>query len=85
MWPVLNAKLQGHYQYYGINDNWPQLMAFRSKVRVLAKRHLSRRSQQSYVNWTSFNRFTDRHPLASRRRLTELIAMNRELMRTRAE
>ena len=33
MWQVLNAKLRGHYQYYGINDNWPMLMAFRSKVR----------------------------------------------------
>ncbi|WP_197454864.1 group II intron reverse transcriptase/maturase [Stieleria varia] len=51
MWQVLNAKLRGHYQYYGINDNWPMLMAFRSKVRRMAKRHLSRRSQKSYVNW----------------------------------
>ena len=23
MWRTLNAKLHGHYQYYGINDNWP--------------------------------------------------------------
>jgi len=23
MWHTLNAKLRGHYQYYGINDNWP--------------------------------------------------------------
>ena len=30
MWQVLNAKLRGHYQYYGINDNWPMLMVFRS-------------------------------------------------------
>ena len=48
---ILNAKLRGHYQYYGINDNWPLLMAYRSKVRRMAKRHLSRRSQKSYVNW----------------------------------
>ena len=80
MWPVLNAKLRGHYQYYGINDNSPLLMAFRSKVRRMAKRHLSRRSQKSYVNWSDFNRFTDLHPLASPKRLTDLIAMNRELL-----
>ena len=77
MWQVLNAKLRGHYQYYGINDNWPLLMAYRSKVRRMAKRHLSRRSQKSYVNWDDFNRFTERHPLASPTRLTDLIAMNR--------
>ena len=51
MWETLNAKLRGHYQYYGINDNWPMLMAYRNKVRVMAKRHLSRRSQSSYVSW----------------------------------
>ena len=79
MWPILNAKLRGHYQYYGINDNWPQLIAFRSKVREMAKRHLSRRSQKSYVSWAKFNRFTELHPLASPKRLTDLIAMNRML------
>ena len=76
MWPVLNAKLRGHDQYYGINDNWPLLMAFRSKVRRMAKRHLSRRSQKSYVNWDDFNRFTEFHPLANPTRLTDLIALH---------
>ena len=78
MWVTLNAKLRGHYQYYGVNDNWPMLMAFRSKARRMAKRHLSRRSQNSYVNWGHFNRFTDVHPLASPKRLTDLIAMSRK-------
>jgi group II intron reverse transcriptase/maturase len=80
MWQTLNAKLRGHYQYYGINDNWPLLMAYRSKVRRMAKRHLSRRSQNSYVNWSQFNRFTDAHPLANPQRLTDLIALSREGM-----
>jgi RNA-directed DNA polymerase len=81
MWPVLNAKLRGHYQYYGINDNWPMLMAYRNKVRRMAKRHLSRRSQKSYVNWDDFNRFTELHPLVNPKCLTDLIAMDRKLMR----
>jgi hypothetical protein len=83
MWQVLTAKLRGHYQYYGINDNWPLLMAYRSKVRRMAKRHLSRRSQNSYVNWNDFNRFTELHPLASPTRLKDLIAMNRERLSAR--
>lgn len=56
MWQTLNAKLRGHYQYYGINDNWPLLMAYRSKVRRMAKRHLSRRSQNSTFNGTPNDR-----------------------------
>lgn len=57
-------------------------MAFRSKVRHMAKRHLSRRSQSSYVNWAAFDRFSELHPLASPTRLTDLIAMNRSLCGT---
>ena len=83
MWHTLNAKLRGHYQYYGVNDNWRMLMAFRNKVRVMAKRHLSRRSQNSYVNWNDFDRFTERHPLASPKCLKDLIALNRELLSAR--
>ena len=29
-----------------------------------------------YVSWAKFNRFTELHPLASPKRLTDLIAMN---------
>jgi group II intron reverse transcriptase/maturase len=77
MWRTLCAKLRGHYQYYGINDNWPLLMVYRDQARRMAKRHLSRRSQNSYLNWPKFNRFEESHPLASPIRLTDLIAMTR--------
>ena len=77
MWQTLNAKLRGHYQYYGINDNWPLLMVYRDHVRRMAKRHISRRSQNSYFSWAKFNAFTEQNPLASPHRLTDLIAMSR--------
>ncbi len=77
MWRTLNAKLRGHFQYYGINDNWPLLMVYREHARRMAKRHLSRRSQNSYLNWNKFNALEKQHPLASPKRLTELIAMSR--------
>jgi group II intron reverse transcriptase/maturase len=83
MWQVLNSKLRGHYQYYGVNDNWSLLMAYRARVRVMAKRHLSRRSQQSYVHWNDFNRFTEAHALATPGRLTDLIALGRQRLRGR--
>ena len=40
VWAMLNAKLQGHYQYYGINDNWPSLMRFREAAIRMTKRWL---------------------------------------------
>ena len=77
MWQTLNAKLRGHYQYYGINDNWPLLMAYRAHACRMAKFHISRRSQNSYFSWQKFYAFLDQNPLASPGRLTDLIAMAR--------
>jgi len=77
MWHTLNAKLRGHYQYYGVNDNWPLLMVYREQARRMAKRHMSRRSQNSYLNWEKFNLFEKQHPLANPKRLADLIAMSR--------
>jgi hypothetical protein len=79
MWRTLNAKLRGHYQYYGINDNWPLLMAFREHARRMAKRHMNRRGQHSSQSWSKFNAFLEQNPLASPHRLTDLIAMSREV------
>lgn len=77
MWRTLNAKLRGHYQYYGISDNWPLLMAYRAHACRMAKRHISRRSQNSYFSWAKFYAFLEQNPLASPGRLIDLIAMAR--------
>ena len=77
VWATLNAKLRGHYQYYGINDNWPWLMKFRGVAKKLALRWLNRRSQSKSKNWVQFYAYMDRFPLASPTKLTDLIAMAR--------
>ena len=77
VWSKLNAKLRGHYQYYGVTDNWDALMVFREEVRRFAKRWLNRRSQKTHVNWDEFTAYCERYPLASPQRLTDLIAMSR--------
>lgn len=74
VWKTLNAKLQGHYQYYGINDNWPWLQKYREAARQLARRWLHRRSQKTYVSWDDFHRYEKFHPLVHPRKLTDLIA-----------
>jgi RNA-directed DNA polymerase len=75
VWTTLNAKLRGHYQYYGINDNWPSLMKFRNAAKTLAHRWLNRRSQTKSKNWRQFDAYMARFPLASPTQLTDLIAM----------
>lgn len=75
VWTKLNAKLRGHYQYYGINDNWSQLMKFRQAAKQLAFRWLNRRSQRKSKTWPQLDAYMSRFPLASPSKLTDLIAL----------
>jgi RNA-directed DNA polymerase len=74
VWKTLNAKLHGHYQYYGVNDNWPSLMKYREAAIRMTMRWLHRRSQKTFVSWQEFRTLLTHHPLASPRKLTNLIA-----------
>lgn len=60
---VLCVKLQGHYQYYGINGNAKCLSAFRHAVSQLWLKWLSRRTRKGKRSWDSFNDFLKHYPL----------------------
>ena len=77
VWSTLNSKLRGHYQYYGINDNWPWLLKFRSIARWLGYRWLRRRSQSTSLNRRRYRSYLAQHPIASPRHLVDLIVMAR--------
>lgn len=77
VWSTLNSKLRGHYQYYGINDNWPWLLKFRQIARWLGYRWLRRRSQTASLSRRRYRTYLAQHPLASPRQLVDLIAMAR--------
>jgi len=62
-WPVLQAKLRGHYEYYGVSGNMPSLRRFyRISVR-LALKWLNRRSQRKSFSWERFTEYLDHYPL----------------------
>lgn len=82
IWPLLNSKLLGHYQYYGINDNWPWLVKYREAVKRFAHRWICRRSQKGHMSLRDYHRYLERHPLVVPLRLTDLIARGRELAAT---
>jgi group II intron reverse transcriptase/maturase len=77
VWRTLNAKLQGHFQYYHVNDNWRSLMKYREAARRMALRWLRRRSQKSWLSWDAYNVYLRQHRLVVPGRIVDLIAMAR--------
>ena len=78
VWPLVNAKLAGHFQYYNVNDNWASLELFRRHVSRLCFRWMRRRSHKARtLSWSDYYTFLSAHPLATPHRITDLIAMAR--------
>ena len=59
----LNAKLRGHYNYYGISHNFRKLLGFyKYNVRELFKA-LNRRGGKRKLNWERYNKVLEYTPL----------------------
>lgn len=56
-------KLNGHYNYYGVSDNYRHLQMYYGKVLTLMKKWRNRRSQKRNLTWEKVDRFLERHPL----------------------
>lgn len=62
-WEVLSRKLIGHYNYYGVSGNMPQLRKFYKRTLSLSYKWINRRSQRRSYNWERFYRFLKYNPL----------------------
>lgn len=62
-WPILAAKLRGHFGYYGIPGNIASLGRFRYHARRAWREWLSRRSQRAPIPWEHFTELERRYPL----------------------
>jgi RNA-directed DNA polymerase len=60
---ALNAKLRGHYQYYGRPTNYRSLWRYYRLVRRLWHKWLTRRTRGKRLNGDSFQQLLARHPL----------------------
>jgi len=60
---TLNAKLRGHYQYYGRPTNYRSLWQFYRGVRRLWHKWLSRRTRGPSLPWPRYAQLLRRHPL----------------------
>jgi len=64
LFAILNMKLRGHYQYYGITDNSVAIGNYLYKTRQLLFRWLNHRSQRRSYDWEGFNQLLKLFPLA---------------------
>jgi len=63
----LNSKLRGHYQYYGVTDNYAGINNYLDKTQLLLFKWLNRRSQRPSYTWNGFNDMLKIFPLAQPR------------------
>jgi len=66
-WPILCAKLRGHYQYYGVSGNYRGVMRYYRLAVQLLYKWLNRRSQKRSMNWTQFHAYLQEYPLPTPR------------------
>jgi group II intron reverse transcriptase/maturase len=66
-WKTLQAKLQGHIQYYGVSENFHHVMRFCKITVRQVKNWLNRRSQKKKMGWGRFNRYLKKYPLPQAR------------------
>ncbi|HIP25070.1 MAG TPA: group II intron reverse transcriptase/maturase [Archaeoglobus profundus] len=62
-WKILKLKLQGHYEYYGISENYHSIMKFYKLAIKLAKKWMNRRSQKRTMSWDKMNSYLLLYPL----------------------
>jgi group II intron reverse transcriptase/maturase len=60
---ALRRRIQGHFNYFGVNDNQRSLATLRHHVRRSWYKWLNRRSQRSRLNWERFKDLMRDFPL----------------------
>ena len=59
----VNIKLRGHYQYYGITDNWYSINRFKECTKKLLLKWLNRRSERKSYTIEEFAEMIKQNPL----------------------
>ena len=62
-WKILKAKLRGHYQYYGVSENYDGIVRFYKATIRLVRKWMNRRSQKRKMNWDRFTKYLEHYPL----------------------
>ena len=72
LWPLIMAKLRGHYQYYGVSHNSVSIGKYYYYVVRSCFKWLNRRSNRTSYSWESFQQLLKLYPLPKPITLTSL-------------
>ena len=62
-WDTLKAKLRGHFQYYGVSENFLSIRAFYNHTLRELKKWVNKRSQKKSMNWENFYKYLEIYPI----------------------
>jgi hypothetical protein len=62
-WKILQAKIRGHYQYYGISENYAGVRRFYNATIRMVRKWMNRRSQKRKMSWEGFTEYLGHYPL----------------------
>ena len=62
-WKTLEAKLRGHFQYYGVSGNYPAIKKFYTLAIKFVHKWLNRRSQKKRMSWSKLYNYLALYPL----------------------
>jgi len=62
-WKILSLKLKGHYEYYGISENYLSIYKYYKLAIKLARKWMNRRSQKRTMSWVKMNSYLLFYPL----------------------
>jgi len=72
LFQLLNAKLRGYYNYYGVIGNYKRLYQFYEIAKGILYKWLNRRSQRRSFNWTEYKRTISYYGML-RPKITEVV------------
>jgi len=62
-WKILKSKLRGHYQYYGVSENYKALERYYYRVINLVYKWMNRRSEKSWMSTKDYSKYIRHYPL----------------------
>ena len=62
-WKILKAKLRGHFQYYGVSENYKGIERFYKFTIKTVRKWMNRQSQKRKMSWDKFNKYLENYPL----------------------
>jgi RNA-directed DNA polymerase len=62
-WGTLASKLTGHFQYYGVSENYDSVDRFYRETIRMVRKWMNRRSQKRKMSWAGFAEYLQHYPL----------------------